>query len=480
MTFFGGATLRSFLLKPNLLYGPFVGAKGPKTPWGMIPSHPPQAPCPANASVGSLTYSPRSRAAPWSFRRGFGGGIETLPRSPFGYFWAAKSNVKIHWGFNKRKRRIHLKILFTGGGTAGHVNPALAMAEYMRKKDPSAKFLFVGSVGGIEKRLAEAAGLEFVGVRLSGFSRELSFSGLRKNIQTVTRVFAANATIWEIVKKFDPDLCVGEGGYVTGPVLREAKKMGYPVVLHEPNAYPGLTSRLLARNADCVMLASERARKFLPKRANVVFTGNPVLGGTQALNKHEARQKLGLDERPVVLSFGGSLGSTKLNEATAELLVHSAKNEKLQHVHAYGTRFGKDFLENLRARGVDLKNATNLHVSEYISNMPQCLAAADVAVCRAGSTTLSELQAAGCAAILVPSPNVAENHQYHNAMSMVEQGAAVLLEEKDLSGEVLQRRVEELLKDTEKLEILRKNAKKMADTGADEKIFEVLKKYARK
>lgn len=221
------------------------------------------------------------------------------------------------------------------------------------------------------------------------------------------------------------------------------------------------------------MLAVEDAKKFLGPGARCVLTGNPVRQEVLRAKREEARVRLKLDERPLILSFGGSLGARKINEAVADLLVESAKSGKFQHIHGYG-RWGRWFPDLLKKKGLDLAHHKEIDVREYIDNMPDCLAAADLVICRAGAITLSELQAVGRAALLIPSPNVAENHQYHNAMAMVNRGAAEILEEKDLSGEALCRRVEALFRSPEAVAALAQNARKMAITNANERIVKIL------
>ena len=221
------------------------------------------------------------------------------------------------------------------------------------------------------------------------------------------------------------------------------------------------------------MLAVPDAQKYLAPKARCVITGNPVRQEVIRADREEARRKLGLDSRPLILSFGGSLGARKINEAVADLLVESAKSGKYQHIHGYG-QWGKWFPDLLKQKGADPTAHKEFDVREYISNMPDCLAAADLVICRAGAITLSELQVQGKASILIPSPNVAENHQYHNAMALVERGAAEIIEEKDLTGQALCKKVEELFAHPEKLRLLGENAKKMAIADANARIYKII------
>lgn len=367
-----------------------------------------------------------------------------------------------------------MKILFAGGGTAGHINPALAIAGYLREKEPDAQILYVGAKGGMEERLVPQAGYDFEGITISGFQRKPSLQNLKKNLKTVVHLFTSTAESKKILQRFQPDICVGTGGYVAGPVIREAMHMHIPSVIHEQNAFPGVTNKALSKNADRVMLANGDAQKYMERGARCVVTGNPVRMAVIRADRTAARRKLKLDNRPVILSFGGSLGARKINEAVADLITDTAKTDRFQHIHAYG-KYGAWFPDLLREKGVVLEEHPNLDIRPYIDDMPDCLAAADLVICRAGAITLSELQAKGRAALIIPSPNVAENHQYYNAMSMVNRGAAEILEEKDLSGATLTARVQKLFADPAAIPSLAKNAGKMAILDTNERIYQIIK-----
>lgn len=369
-----------------------------------------------------------------------------------------------------------MRILFTGGGTAGHINPALAVAGHVRDHEKNAEILFVGSKGGMEERLVPQAGFELRSVPVSGFIRKPSWRALKHNLRAVKMAFEASAASEKILKEFAPDICVGTGGYVSGPVLRKAKKMGIPVVIHEANAFPGVTVKMLARYADKILLAVPDAEAKLggDYHDRVVITGNPVRGEMLFADKEAARKKLGLDERPVVLSYGGSLGAEQVNRAVAELICQTAKTDGVQHIHAYG-QYGKWFPQLLEDKGVHLADHPNLDIREYINNMPDCAAAADLIICRAGAMSLTELQVQSKPAILIPSPNVAENHQYYNALAMSSRGAAWLVEEKDLTGEKLSALAIDLLNHPEKLKECGQNAGKMAIVDANDRIYQEIK-----
>ena len=261
-------------------------------------------------------------------------------------------------------------------------------------------------------------------------------------------------------------------------MIRAAQKLGIPTVIHEQNAYPGVTTKMLAKHADCVMLAVEDAKKYLERTDNCVFTGNPVRTSVLKAERAASRKALGLDERPLVLSFGGSLGAAALNRAAAYMLGESAKEKKYQHIHGYGQHDEK-FLGEAHAAGVREAENPQIRMLEYIHNMPECLAAADLVIGRAGAITLTEIEATGKCSILIPSPNVAENHQFHNAMALVSRDAAVLIEEKDLTGEKLWQTVCGILSEPGRAEEIGRNARAMAVLDANERIYQIIRSKAK-
>ena len=336
-----------------------------------------------------------------------------------------------------------------------------------------ADILYIGAKGGMEERLVPQAGFEFKGITVQGFKRRVSFKALKENVVTVKKAISASTAAKKIIQEFKPDICVGTGGYVSGPVLRAAAKLGIPTIIHEQNAYPGITNKMLSKKAARVMLAMPAAREHFKGKCNFVDTGNPVRGDILKQERNEARMQLGLDERPVILSFGGSLGARKINESLADIIARSAQDGRYQHIHAYG-QYGKWFPKLLEDKGADLEKAKNLDIREYINDMPVCLAAADVVIARAGAITLSEIQVMGKPSILIPSPNVAENHQYHNAMSLVEKNAAVMIEEKDLTPEKLTEEIDKLAADPERLVQYSENAKAMAISDSSKRIYSII------
>ena len=371
-----------------------------------------------------------------------------------------------------------MRILMTGGGTAGHINPALTIAELLKKEYPDAEFLFVGATGRMETRLVPAAGYPIRTVTVRGFQRRLSLKNIGRNILAAVNVVTASAAAKKIVREFKPDLAVGTGGYVCGPVLREAIRAGVPTAVHESNAYPGVTVKMLGKEGATVLLCSEDARRHLPEGIRVVVTGNPLRSDFLTLDKDTARAELGLDARPLVLSFGGSLGAAHINEAMTQVLSRSREEGKLQHIHGAGKGGYAAMKAALEELGVPLQG-DGIAVREYIDDMPRCMAAADLVICRCGAMTLSELPAAGKPAVLIPSPYVAENHQYHNAMVLVRRGAAVCIEEKDLTADTLWEAICTITGDPARLEDMSRRCKEAAMLDADARIMTALKELLR-
>lgn len=365
------------------------------------------------------------------------------------------------------------KILIAAGGTGGHINPALGTAGYIKEKHPTAEIVFVGTADKMEAKLVPEAGYELRTIEISGFWRSFSPEAIKHNLGTVSKLLKSSSQAKKIIKDFKPDLVVGFGGYVSGPVLRMAANLGIPTAVHEQNAFPGVTNKALAGKVDRVMLAVDKAEQYMKPKNPCVVTGLPVRGDMLKGDRDFARAELGIpDGKPLVLSMGGSLGAKPVNDAVLGLILNKYKDNDCVFLHATGKN-GSWFTEKLEAEGVELNANPHVRVTEYI-DIPKCLPAADLVICRSGASTLSELQALGKPSILIPSPYVTENHQYHNAMALVNNGAAEILEEKDLTPESLTQRVNALLSDREKLAQTGRNARAMALVDATERIYETL------
>lgn len=364
-----------------------------------------------------------------------------------------------------------MHILFAGGGTAGHINPALAVAGYIKSKDKNAKISYIGTAKKLESRLVPEAGYDFYTIDVAGFQRKLTPKNIVRNISAAYKAVNSSVCAKKLLKKLSPDIVVGTGGYVSGPVLREAAKLGIKTAIHEQNAYPGITNKMLANKVDAVMLAMPDAEKRLSLNKKPFITGNPVRTELLKVTKEQARKHLGIvGEKPVILSFGGSLGARPINEAMLGLITQN--NGKYNIFHATGKAGYETFKKNLSLNNI-MEN-DDIHIFEYINNMDIMLAAADLVVCRAGAITLSEIQVCGKPAVLIPSPYVAENHQYFNAMTLKNNGAAEIIEEKDLSAEKLISVVDEILADKNNLDNMSKKAKETAISDANERIYNVI------
>ena len=367
-----------------------------------------------------------------------------------------------------------MRVLMTGGGTAGHINPALAIAAKIRRECPDAEILFVGANGRMETTLVPQAGYELKTITVDGFQRKLTPKNLVKNAKAAVHAVTASVEAARILREFRPDLAIGTGGYVCGPVLRKAAAMGIPVLVHESNAFPGVTTKLLSKAAKTVMLPTESARRYLPQGTHAVVTGNPLRQGFESPDRAAARRALGVEDGPLVLSFGGSLGARPLNEAMVGVLKRSAADARLQFV--VGTGRGINYertVKMLKDNGIT-PDGKRVRVLEYIDNMPQYMAAADLVVSRCGAMTLAELPAMGKPSILIPSPYVAENHQFYNAKALADRGAAVCIEEKDLTDERLWDTIKEITDAPDRLKVMSAAAQAAAVTDATDRIWQVI------
>lgn len=368
-----------------------------------------------------------------------------------------------------------LRILLAGGGTAGHVNPALAIAEIIKDKHPDTQFCFAGTPDGLEASIIPKEGYEFKSVKIKGFQRKISLENIKRNLKAVSYLAMSGHRSKQIIKEFDPDIVIGTGGYVSGPIVRMAAKMGIKTAIHEANAFPGVTTKILSKYVDKIMLTVKETEKYLDSRVKCAVTGLPVRKGFGGISKQQAREKLGLPKDEIcILSTGGSLGAKVINEAVAKLFKwYQENNIKINHIHSYGKYQGyKDYPETLKSEGIDL-NDKRIRLSEYV-DMPVCMAAADLVISRCGANSLTELEAIGRGSILIPSPNVAENHQYYNGMVLDKAGAGICIEQKDFSAEWLIEKINDFYTNKEKLEILSENAKKLYISDTPERVYGVL------
>ena len=363
------------------------------------------------------------------------------------------------------ERKSTMNVAFAAGGTGGHINPALAIADKLKEVFPDTKILFIGSPDGLESKLVKKAGYDFAPVKMAGIQRKLTPHNIKLNVQAVHYYLNAGKCIRKIFDGFSPDLVIGTGGYVTGTVLKTALKCGIKTALHESNSLPGVSTKMLAPKADLVMLGTEDAKKHLGECKKCVVTGNPLRNNIPIEEKSAARKRLGLPDCLPILSAGGSQGASRINEAVVHLLSYEQKKGNINHIHGYG-KHGKDtFMQSLAENGVDPDNE-HFIIKEYIDNMYTCMCASDLIITRAGAMTLTELMAIGRASILIPYPYAAENHQYYNALTLQNANAGRIIDDKELTGAVLIDTVTKLADDPELLKLMSENAAKLSKHDA--------------
>ena len=366
-----------------------------------------------------------------------------------------------------------MRVIFTCGGTAGHVNPALALAAYMKEKDPATQILFVGAERGLERDLIAHTDYPFRTVNISSFHRSLKPKEIQHNLISVRNLMHAEREANEILREFRPDLIVGTGGYASYPLVRYGAKAGIPTAVHESNIVPGLTTRQLEMHCDRIMVGFEDCRAHYRNPEKVFVTGTPVRGDFFAQSKKEAKQQLGIDDgRAHIVSFWGSLGAGAMNRAMAEFIALESAHEPFHHVHAVGSICWERMQGWLAERGVEREKHPSIDVREYIYDMAVQMRAADLVICRAGASTLSELTALGVPAILVPSPNVTNHHQEKNADLLGAHGAALVLAEEGLDGKKLFAAAAGILGNEEKLETMSENMASLGVRDATQRIYD--------
>lgn len=349
-----------------------------------------------------------------------------------------------------------MRVILAAGGTAGHINPALAIADKIKQIFPESEILFVGAPDGMEATLVKKAGYSFRSFKMAGLQRKLSVNNIIRNVKAAYYYINARGNAKKLLKEFKPDVVIGTGGYVSAPILLSAARLGIKTVTHESNSLPGVTTKLLSKNVDKVFVVDEAAIKHLPVQENAIVTGNPLRNNIPIEERSEARRRLGLKDGLTILSFGGSLGANKITEAVVELLKWESEVGGINHIHGYGGN-GREMFDGLMEKE-NVTRTDRMILKEYIDNMYTCMCAADIIVSRAGAMTLTEIKAIGRASVLIPFPQAAENHQYYNALSMADAGAAVLIEDKDLEKTKLRELIKDLSENPNKLSEMEKSA----------------------
>lgn len=333
-----------------------------------------------------------------------------------------------------------MRVMLCGGGTAGHINPAISVAEELKRSHPDSEILFIGREGGRENELVKNQGFSIKTIRIQGLRRSLS----PKNLKSLVYALKAKRTAKELIREFNPDVILGTGGYVCWPVISAGNELNVKTAIHESNVSPGLTTKLLSKKTDLVLLNQKETADFLDKKVKKKVVGNPIRADFSKFSRTSARRRLGIKENELlIVSFGGSIGSEKMNDVILKVMKdYSAKETDVKHIHSTGRRYYSQIKE------CSFRSERNgCRVLPYIEDMPIWLSAADIAICRCGAVTLSEICAAGVASILIPSPNVTDNHQYKNAAYLSRRGGAILIEEKNLTPESLINALKELKSD---------------------------------
>lgn len=363
-----------------------------------------------------------------------------------------------------------MRIIMSGGGTGGHIYPAITIIKAIQKQVPSCEILFIGTKEGLEADIIPKEGFDFKTIDVRGFERRLSL----KNIQTVIRTIGS---IWQsrkIISEFKPDIVIGTGGYVCGPVLLAASMMGVPTMIQEQNVIPGITNKILARFVNKIAVGYAEAIKNFSNQQNVFVSGNPIRPEVLSATRDSGITQLGLDPtKRTILISGGSRGARSINQAMVQVHQQFAGREDIQLLHVTGQNEYNSIVENLKLCCIDTAKAGNIIIKPYLYNMPQALAVADVAVFRAGAIGLAELTARGIPAIIIPYPHAAENHQEFNARVMEKQGAAMVIRDAELNGSKLIAAINELVNNPQKLGEMAIASKKMGCPEAADIIAEM-------
>lgn len=365
-----------------------------------------------------------------------------------------------------------LRIIISGGGTGGHIFPAVSIANAIRAKYPEAKILFVGALGRMEMQRVPAAGYEIVGLPISGFNRK----NMLKNVVVLYRIWKSQQMAKKIIRKFNPMAAVGVGGYASGPMLNQCTKMGIPCLIQEQNSYAGVTNKILSKKVDRICVAYDGMERFFPAD-KIVKTGNPVRQALldTKLTKAEALKSFGLSEdKKTILIVGGSLGARTVNESVLQNL-DMIKESGVQFIWQTGKYYNASIMAELKQRGT----VPSLHVTDFISDMGAAYKAADLVISRAGASSISEFCLIGKPVILVPSPNVAEDHQTKNVMALVNKNAALYVKDADAPAEVVKLALQ-TVKDDARLKELSENILKLALPDSADIIANEVVKLARR
>lgn len=363
-----------------------------------------------------------------------------------------------------------MKVIIAAAGTAGHINPGISIANKIKKEDPSSEIIFIGTNRGLENDLVPKAGYKLEIIQAYGLGKNMI-----KNFKTFTGIFQAK----KIIKNFKPDLVIGAGGYICGPVILAAHMLKLPTMIHESNAFPGKATKMLSGITDTILISFEDARNKIPKAKKVVLTGTPIQINNEKLNdnqKQEIIKELKLEEeKPIVLIFGGSQGARKINEAVTQLLSQN-KDLNYQIILVAGEKQYDNVINELKDKNIDISTNKNVKVFPYIYNMGEIEKISDVLVCRSGAMTIAEVSAIGKPAIFIPLPNVSNDHQTYNAKVLESVNAAKIIKNDDLTSEKLDNMINFMISDKDNLKTMGENAAKIAITDTDDRIYREIEK----
>jgi UDP-N-acetylglucosamine--N-acetylmuramyl-(pentapeptide) pyrophosphoryl-undecaprenol N-acetylglucosamine transferase len=364
-----------------------------------------------------------------------------------------------------------MKVLITGGGTGGHIYPALAIARKIKQEYRDVDILYVGTEKGMEAEIVPKEGLAFKTVRVKGFTRKLSVD----TIKSIKELFLGLNDANKVIRDFKPNIVIGTGGYVCGPIVFLAALKKIPTMIHEQNAFPGATNRILSKFVNRIAGSFEECKKYFKDPSKIIITGNPIRQDILNMDKEKSYKELKIDPyKHFILSFGGSGGQSSLNKAMQEVVLNINNNKNIQLLHVTGKRHYEKFMSELKDSGIGKLN-DNIRIVPYFFEMPKALSIADLMITSGGAIAIAELTAVGIPSILIPKAYTTENHQEYNARALEKNGAGIVILEKELNGKLLLETINNLLSDSKKLSIMATKSKEMGIVDADKRIVNIVR-----
>lgn len=371
-----------------------------------------------------------------------------------------------------------MRVIIAAAGTAGHINPGLAIANKIKKEEKDSDIIFIGTTRGLENDLVPRAGYQLKTIEAYGLSKKISIENIKKMYKTLKGYGEAK----KIIKEFKPDIVIGTGGYICGATISSAHSLKIPTMLHESNAFPGKAIKMLSNKTDTIMVSFKDAISRIKKGNNVVFTGTPIKIKKKDYSENEKNKiinELGLNEKlPIVLVFGGSQGAKRINEAIVEIIKNKT-NKNYQMIWATGPKQYDVIKEELENLNININNINKIKIIPYIYNMEELMNVVDVIVARSGAMTITEISNLGKPSILVPLPNVSHDHQLYNAKALERVGATKIILDKEIDGGILNTSIEKIVLDKDKMKKMGQNALKISTTDAEDKIYNEIKKLVR-